>query len=196
MPGCRLDTSLDKVPGCGTARRSSSSSSSHRQRRKHRGPSASADFDLNKENRMQDWLCPSGTSQQPTKAKRKLYCGKRSLLMHLFLAEDVYIGQMEVIHHNTHQSMNCAVTNKTAIVRPVCACIEQTANLSQSAGHSPPATAGRRGAAKRQCFVYQSMPGPSRFDSFEGLSGPPGGPTPHLHSSRAGESCIATFYNK
>lgn len=81
---CRLDISLDKVPGCGTARRSSS----HRQRRKHRGPSASADFDLNKENRMQDWLCP--TSQQPAKAKRKLYCGGHALLMPLSSAEDVW----------------------------------------------------------------------------------------------------------
>lgn len=81
----RLDISLDKVPGCGTARRSSS----HRQRRKHRGPSASADFDLNKENRMLDWQCHSGASQQPTKAKRKLYCGKQALLMCLLLAEQL-----------------------------------------------------------------------------------------------------------
>ena len=103
MPDRRLDISLDKVPGCGTVRRSSS----HRQRRKHRGPSASADFDLNKENRMQDWLCPSSTSQQPTKAKRKLYCGKHSQAKRLLPAEDVFTCQMEAIHHQTQQSMNC-----------------------------------------------------------------------------------------
>ena len=44
-------------------------------RRQHRGPSASADFDTNKENRMQEWLHPGGSGQQPLKAKRKLYCG-------------------------------------------------------------------------------------------------------------------------
>ncbi|KAL3158766.1 hypothetical protein ABBQ32_011494 [Trebouxia sp. C0010 RCD-2024] len=94
-------------------RRRSSSSSSHTRRKKLRGPSASADFDLNKENRMQEWLCPGSSIQQATKAKRKLYCG-----------------------------------------------------------HSPPATATRRGPAKRQCLMYQSMPGSSRFDGFGALGGP------------------------
>ena len=106
MPEFRLDTSLDKVPGCGTSRRSNS----HRQRRKHRGPSASADLDLNKENRMQDWLCPSSTSQQPTKAKRKLYCSEHTLLMRMLPAEDVSTSQMEAISHKTQQSVNCTLT--------------------------------------------------------------------------------------
>lgn len=36
---------------------------------------------------MQDWLCPgsASTTQQPTKAKRKLYCGEHASLMLLLL---------------------------------------------------------------------------------------------------------------
>ncbi|KAL0044647.1 hypothetical protein WJX82_004046 [Trebouxia sp. C0006] len=69
----KLIMTLDRVPACSTPRRSGSS---QRLRRQHRGPSASADFDMNKENRMQEWLGPAGSAQPPLKAKRKLYCGK------------------------------------------------------------------------------------------------------------------------
>ena len=38
--------------------------------------------------------------------------------------------------------------------------------------------------------MYQSMPGPSRFEGYEGLSGPPTGPISHLKSPFGGESCL------
>ncbi|KAL0039479.1 hypothetical protein WJX79_010126 [Trebouxia sp. C0005] len=71
--GRKLSVTLHRLPACSTPRRSGSS---QRLRRQHRGPSASADFDVNKENRMQEWLGPAGHVQPPLKAKRKLYCGK------------------------------------------------------------------------------------------------------------------------
>ena len=74
----RLDASLKKWPACSTPRRSSGSSN-HRRRWQVRGPSASADFDMNKENRLQQWLEPGGSLEQPLKAKRKLYCGETAL---------------------------------------------------------------------------------------------------------------------
>ena len=38
--------------------------------------------------------------------------------------------------------------------------------------------------------MYQSMPGPSRCDGFEGPAGPPGGPTHPLPPPLGGESCL------
>ena len=70
---CRLDAALDKLPACSTPRRGGSS---QRVRRRHKGPSASADLDTNKENRMQEWLGQGGGGKPLLKAKRKLYCGK------------------------------------------------------------------------------------------------------------------------
>ena len=70
----RLDAALDKLPACSTPRRGGGSS--QRGRRRHKGPSASADLDTNKENRMQEWQCPGGRVKPLLKAKRKLYCGK------------------------------------------------------------------------------------------------------------------------
>ena len=60
---------------------------------------------------MQDWLCPGSTSQQPTKAKRKLYCGEHALLMRLLPLEKAFTSQMEVRYHKTQQSMKCTVTH-------------------------------------------------------------------------------------
>ncbi|DBB01917.1 TPA: hypothetical protein ACH3X1_000511 [Trebouxia sp. C0004] len=73
----KLSVALDRLPACSTPGRSGSS---QRLRRQQRRPSASADFDMNKENRMQEWFGPAGSVQPPLKAKRKLYCGKTTCL--------------------------------------------------------------------------------------------------------------------
>lgn len=144
---CRLNRCMLQEGGSRTSKRSAGHSLKARRQR----PSASADFNANKENRTECWQNPCHQIQPSTKAKRKLYCGGC-----LFLQAEFCIGSN--LRHHCAQVIDTIVQTDALIRILFSRAFPRTHGAFACIAGSSPGVTGRKAPAKRHCPKYQSMP--------------------------------------